>query len=396
MIVSRLVLKNWKNFQSVNIPLSPRTFVMGPNGIGKSNFLDALRFLADIARPGGGLHQALQVRGGFNGIKFRAAKKKEPVEIEVHLADSALSDTYYRYSLGLAADPSGPPYLTHERVRKSGELILDRPDKNDSGGLAQMKETVLEQAGSGKMTHDFGPNNSLKEIAEFFGSMRYLDFRPELLRHQHPFPPADLPGDPFGRKILQRAAEMPATERDRRIKIIEDVLKLAIPQMPKFNFSPDRSGSPGLEGTFEIGRPRAKFKQDRISDGTLAAFAILWCFMEDGPVLVLEKPESFLNPGTIHRLCMILYLKSVLGKEKQLIISTHSPEFLKEDITPISAEEIILMVESDYRKGTQAFLDSSFPSIVRDMKRGMTADEAVPHYAGPLDLMDMLSDLLDS
>gem|GEM_PF-2280933 len=75
LIVSRLVLKNWMNFQSVDIPLSPRAFVMGPNGIGKSNFLDALRFLADIARPGDGLLNALQIRGGFEKIKFAAAKK---------------------------------------------------------------------------------------------------------------------------------------------------------------------------------------------------------------------------------------------------------------------------------------------------------------------------------
>jgi predicted ATPase len=369
---------------------------MGPNGIGKSNFLDALRFLADIARPGGGLHQALQVRGGFEKIKFAAAKKKESVEIEIHLADSSSSDLCYRYSLGLAADPSGSPHLAYERGQRNEELILDRPDKNDADDPARLTKTMLEKASSDKINDELGPNSPIKEIADFLGSTRYLDFRPELLRHQDPFPPADLPGDPFGRKILQRAAEMPATERDRRIKIIEDVLKLAIPQMPKFKFSSGRSGSPGLEATFEIGRPRAKFKQDRISDGTLAAFAILWCFMEDGPLLVLEKPESFLNPGTIHRLCMILYLKSVLGKEKQLIMSTHSPEFLKDDITPISAEEILLLVESDYKEGSKAFLASSFPPIVRDMKRGMSADEAVPYYAGPLDLMDMLSDLLDS
>ena len=84
MIVSRLILKNWKNFKSVDIPLSARTFIMGPNGIGKSNLLDALRFLADIARPEGGLSFALQIRGGLEKIKFSAAKKKEAVELEVH------------------------------------------------------------------------------------------------------------------------------------------------------------------------------------------------------------------------------------------------------------------------------------------------------------------------
>lgn len=56
---------------------------MGPNGIGKSNLLDALRFLADIARPGGGICSALQARGCLDKIKFFPAKKKELVEIEI-------------------------------------------------------------------------------------------------------------------------------------------------------------------------------------------------------------------------------------------------------------------------------------------------------------------------
>jgi len=82
MMVSRLILKNWKSFHGADIPLSNRTFVMGPNGIGKSSFLDALRFLADLARPGGGIFSALEARGGLDKIKFSPAKRKELVEIE--------------------------------------------------------------------------------------------------------------------------------------------------------------------------------------------------------------------------------------------------------------------------------------------------------------------------
>lgn len=76
-------------------------------------------------------------------------------------------------------------------------------------------------------------------------------------------------------------------------------------------------------------------------------------------------------------------------------MSTHSPELLKSDISPITAEEILLLVESDYKEGTKAFLASSFPPIVRDMNEGMSADEAVMDYAGPLDLIDMISDFFD-
>jgi len=51
MIVSRIVLKNWKNFPEVDQKLGDRVFLVGPNASGKSNFLDALRFLHDIAKP---------------------------------------------------------------------------------------------------------------------------------------------------------------------------------------------------------------------------------------------------------------------------------------------------------------------------------------------------------
>jgi len=146
MIISRLILKNWRNFQSVDIPLNPRTFIMGPNGIGKSNLLDALRFLADISRPDGGFSFALQIRGGLEKIKFSAAKKKEAVELEVHLADSVLSETYYRYSLGITADPSGSPKIAYERVRKNGELILDWSDKMNVSNATSLDKTYLIQA----------------------------------------------------------------------------------------------------------------------------------------------------------------------------------------------------------------------------------------------------------
>ena len=52
MIISRFLLKNWKNFQEIDVPLENRVFLIGPNASGKSNFLDALRFLRDAAEDG--------------------------------------------------------------------------------------------------------------------------------------------------------------------------------------------------------------------------------------------------------------------------------------------------------------------------------------------------------
>ena len=64
MIISHIILRNWKNFRKVDVDLKERSFVVGPNASGKSNFLDAFRFLRDIAKPGGGLQKAISSREG--------------------------------------------------------------------------------------------------------------------------------------------------------------------------------------------------------------------------------------------------------------------------------------------------------------------------------------------
>lgn len=319
------------------------------------------------------------------------------MELEINLADSLLLGTYYRYSLGFSFDPSELPRIAYERVRKSGELILDRPDRNDIENPGRLAQTCLESASSADTSSaSISTRKEIKEIAQFLESIGYLNFIPALFRHQDPFPSADMPSDPFGRKILQRVAKMPAPDREKRIRVIEDALKLAMPQMPKIRFAIDKSGSPCLEGTFDIGRPRAKYHQDLISDGTLAAFAILWSFLEGGSIQLLDMPEAYLNHETIFRISFLLYLESAFRREKQLIIGTHSEEFLKDKIIPISAKEIILLGAGSYKEGTKAILAASVPAIMDDMESGMTIDEAVMDYARGWDFMEELSEFLDS
>jgi predicted ATPase len=48
MYISKLIVNNFRNFQHFDIPLGQRVFLTGPNGCGKSNFLEILRLLSDI------------------------------------------------------------------------------------------------------------------------------------------------------------------------------------------------------------------------------------------------------------------------------------------------------------------------------------------------------------
>ena len=69
----RLTPKNWRNFK-YDFDLQDRMFVIGPNASGKSNLLDALRFLKQIASTGGGFQDAVDRRGGMPRIRCLAAR----------------------------------------------------------------------------------------------------------------------------------------------------------------------------------------------------------------------------------------------------------------------------------------------------------------------------------
>ena len=83
MIISKLILKNWKNFRKVDVDLVDRVFIVGPNASGKSNLLDVFRFLRDIAKSGGGIQEAVKARGGVSKIRCLAARTNSDIEIEV-------------------------------------------------------------------------------------------------------------------------------------------------------------------------------------------------------------------------------------------------------------------------------------------------------------------------
>ena len=179
MIISRLILKNWRNFRIFDVEFSDRVFLAGPNASGKSNVLDSLRFLRDIAKPGGGLQTAVTQRGGLSRIRCLSARKGPDVEIEVHLGDVG-GEPEWRYAVGLTQMVRGRREckLRYERVWRKGEMILDRPDELDKSDELRLTQTHLEQIGA---------NVAFRPIARFLESIRYLHLVPQLLRHPDSF-----------------------------------------------------------------------------------------------------------------------------------------------------------------------------------------------------------------
>ncbi len=89
MYFSKIKLQNWRNFGDAKADLAAETYLIGPNASGKSNFLDAFRFLRDIANlDGGGFQKAVSSRGGISKLRSLHARSKPDIIIEVEISDA--------------------------------------------------------------------------------------------------------------------------------------------------------------------------------------------------------------------------------------------------------------------------------------------------------------------
>ena len=83
MRFTHIRLQNWRNFKNAEVDLSSRAFFVGPNAAGKSNILDAFRFLRDVSI--GGLASAVDTRGGISSLRCVQATSNTDIGIAVDM-----------------------------------------------------------------------------------------------------------------------------------------------------------------------------------------------------------------------------------------------------------------------------------------------------------------------
>lgn len=367
-----MILKNWRNFQAVDVTLQERVFLVGPNASGKSNLLDAFRFLRDIAKDGGGLQKAVADRGRLPKIRCLSARRSSNVEIEIQLAESSLEPTKWRYAIGITQEKGGKrrPILVYEKVWTGDKLILERPDEQDNHDTQRLTQTHLEQINS---------NMPFREIAVFLTSIQYMHLVPQLLRYPDSFPGQEIPGDPFGKRFLENLAKTSDKTRSSRLNKIESALHDVVPQLKELSFIKDETGAPHLEAVYEHWRPKAgKQREDQFSDGTLRLIALLWSLQEGKSLLLLEEPELSLNAGIVSKLAPVISRLQRQTK-RQVMLSTHSPDLLSDK--GIGGEEVLILKPG--AEGTEIKVASSMHEIKDLLEGGLSIADAVLPITNP-------------
>jgi predicted ATPase len=375
LIITHLNAKNWRNFRAIDVDLRERQFIVGPNASGKSNFLDIFRFLRDVAKSdGGGLQKAIKDRSGVSKVRSLAARKDPEIAIEIALGDQAGALPVWRYALGIKQADRGKrlPLVSYERVWNGETQIIDRPNEEDRADQQRLTQTYLEQTGS---------NADFREVSRFLQTITYLHLVPQLLRHADQIQGRIIEDDPFGQAFLERIAKTTDKSQKSRLRVIEQALKITVPQLQQLQFTRDEdTGRPHLQALYSHWRPNAGWqREDQFSDGTLRLIGLLWSLLEGESMLLLEEPEQSLNAGIVAQLAPMIH-RVQKRRRRQVLISTHSDDLLGE--RGIDGGEVLMLTPGP--EGTEVRTAADVEDIRALLEAGFTAGEAVLPRNNPL------------
>jgi predicted ATPase len=348
-------------------------FLIGPNASGKSNLLDAFRFLRDIAKPGGGFQKAVTDRGGVSSLRCLAARRYSDIAIEVHLGNYGYAEnrSLWKYRVEFNQDKQRKPFIKKEQAWKETDQIVNRPDDEDRKDPARLTQTHLEQVNM---------NQKFREISRFFESVQYLHLVPHIIRDPERF--TGRRNDPFGGDFLEKLASTPEKIRNGRLHKIQEALKITVPQLKELHLERDARGAPHLKAIYEHWRPKGAYQDEKLfSDGTLRFIGFLWSLLDAQGPLLLEEPELSLHSSIIRRLARVIY-RLQQAKGRQVLVSTHSSELVSDK--GIGAEEVLILQPG--KEGAKVFVGRNIVQIKRLIEEGLNIADAVFPLTEPKDV----------
>ena len=370
MQITHIELHNWRNFKKTGVDLPNRVFIAGANASGKSNFLDAFRFLKDLADIG--LEKSISNRGGITKIKCLHARSSPAIELKAVFSEGS---TIWKYEISITQEPRGQrrPIISKEYVHKNDKVVLERPDEVDNKDPDQKTQTALEQ---------ISRNADFRGLAKFLKEISDLHIIPQVIRPPELFPWQGNGSDQFGWTLIKNiSSAFPSTQK-KRLSIIEEALSNIVPNLTNLNLTePDSEGKRHLEVRFQHWRPRgARQNELEFSDGTLRLIGLFWALLEGKGLLLMEEPELYLHPSIIRKIPQLIHRLQKRADNRQVMISTHSPDLLLKS-NGVAPEEILLLKQG--AEATDIKTMNSIDELGPLLLSGMDYDEITTQYTEP-------------
>lgn len=367
--IRRVALKNYKSIAACDVRLQSLTFLVGRNGAGKSNFLDALRFVADALNSS--LDHAIRDRGGINDVRRRSRGHPNHFSIRLEFALPEGSTGYYAFRI--ASRPRGNGHdrvrggyrvQTEEcRIQNEKHLTPEEYFRVDDGTV----DTSVNVAPAATSDRLYLVNASglpeFRPVYDAFSRMGFYNLNPDRIRDlQAPDPTDVLLRD--GSNLTSILTQLSPGVR----KNIEEYLALVVPGVHAVDVK-----NFGTMETLEFRQSvtgdkyRWRFRANSMSDGTLRVLGILVALFQEGydvqkrvPLVGIEEPEIALHPAAVG---VLLDGLRDAAHRTQVIVTSHSPDLLDNKDLDVDS---ILAVEAHDGNTIIGRVDEASRSVLSD------------------------------
>lgn len=358
--IRRVVLRNYKSIGHCDVRLHPLTYLVGHNGAGKSNFLDALHFVRDALA--GSLDSAINERGGLNEVRRRSSG--HPTHFGIRLEFRLRDGREGRYAFDIGAMASGSYEVQHEEcvITGIGKGPFFRMSK---GQLRDSSESTFPAVTADRLALVAASGfTAFRPVFDALTAMGFYNLNPKLMRElQKPQDGRLL--KPVGENIASVIGHLERVAPDR-VKTIEEYLQSVVPMvhgMERKSIGPMET----LEFRQEMAGAKHpwKFLAQNMSDGTLRALGVMTALLQSNvdysPTLIgIEEPETALHPAASAALREVLVHAS---NQTQVLVTSHSPDLL--DDRGIDADSIISVI-SEGGETKIAPLDEASRQVLRN------------------------------
>ena len=364
-LISRVVLKNFKSIAACKVDLGNICFLVGQNGSGKSNFIDALRLISESLNDN--LELAIRNRGGISEVRRRSGGHPTHFTISLRINMDFQRSAFYAISVGTRKDVLE---IKREQASISDKNGLYSAYTIESGEITQKTDDLNDIAPRISADRLFLPLVSAKSpfdsLFDHLSKMQFYSINPEVIREPQLIDSGEKL-ERSGRNLASVLKRM-LDENPQTVERICDYMKSIVPGI--VDFKPKSFGSrETIEFRQEVlNQPNPwRFYAESMSDGTLRSLGILiglFNKIEESQtsknLIAIEEPEITIHPGAAS---IVLDAVFEVSRKSQIIASTHSPDLLDhEKVLP----NYIRSVKNIHGESRISNIDSVAVSAIQD------------------------------